>query len=150
MEMSFFTPPVIWFILGTVLLLLELVLPGLVLVFFGAGAWLTAVFLLVFDLSLDAQLLIFLLTSLGSLFSLRQSIRKKYMDFSIEGSDPQPNPFIGSKAISLTEFGPQKDGKVEFNGSRWEASSSVIIKPNMTVIIIGMKSIKLIVEPYNP
>ena len=149
METELFTPAVIWFIVGTILLLLELAIPGLILVFFGAGAWITAGCLLLFDLNFNSQLLIFLLTSLGSLFTLRHSIRKKYMDFSVEGSDPQNNAFIGSKAISLTSFGPKKNGKVEFNGSQWEASSNYLIKENMPVKIIGMKSIKLIVEPFN-
>ena len=148
METELFTPAVIWFLVGTALLLLELAIPGLIVVFFGVGAWLTAACLLFFDLSLNSQLLIFLLTSLGSLFSLRQSIKKKYMDFSVEGVDEQANDFIGSKAISLTELGPDKLGKVEFNGTEWEAISESNIKKDMSVKIIGMKSIKLIVEPF--
>ncbi|MEQ8623860.1 MAG: NfeD family protein [Vicingaceae bacterium] len=149
METELFTPAVIWFLVGTALLLLELAIPGLIIVFFGAGAWITAACLLLFDLNFNSQLLIFLLTSLGSLFTLRHSIRKKYMDFSVEGADPQNNAFIGSKAISLTEISPEKDGKVEFNGSQWEASTNSLIKANTNVRIIGMKSIKLIVEPFN-
>jgi len=32
----------IWFIAGLVLILLEFVVPGVILVFFGAGAWVVA------------------------------------------------------------------------------------------------------------
>lgn len=148
MDFDLFTPEVLWFLLGTTLLLLELALPSLIIIFFGIGAWLTAISLLFFNFEFTIQLLVFISTSLLTLFSLRQSIRKKYMDFSVSGSSSQINEFIGDKAVSLTNFGPDKDGKVEFNGSQWEASSSTAIKANMTVKIIGMKSIKLIVEPF--
>lgn len=148
MDFDLFTPEVLWFLLGTTLLLLELALPSLIIIFFGIGAWLTAISLLFFNFEFTIQLLVFISTSLLTLFSLRQSIRKKYMDFSVAGSSSQNNEFIGGKAISLTNFGPDKEGKVEFNGSQWEASSTTAIKANMAVKIIGMKSIKLIVEPF--
>jgi membrane protein implicated in regulation of membrane protease activity len=144
---TLFTPEVIWFLIGVGLLLLELVAPGLIFVFFGIGAWITAAALLGVDLSINAQLLIFATTSLGSLLLLRRSIRKKYMDFSIQGSEESEHGFIGSQAVSLTEIEPGKDGKVEFNGSQWEACSTSKIESRMAVTIVGMKSIKLIVEP---
>ena len=147
LDFSLFTPEVIWFLIGVGLLLLELAVPGLIFVFFGIGAWITAAVLLAFDISLNVQLLIFSITSIGSLLLLRQSIRKRYMDMSLEGKSETDNGFIGSQAVSLTPIEPGKDGKVEFNGSQWEACSEVAIEARMSVKIIGMKSIKLIVEP---
>lgn len=146
-DLSLFTAEVVWFLIGVGLLLLELIIPGLILVFFGIGAWITALVLLGFDLSLNSQLLVFSLTSVGSLLLLRQSIRNRYMDVSIKGDNDMDNGFIGSQAVSLTDIEPGKDGKVEFNGSQWEACANTPIKPRMAVRIIGMKSIKLIVEP---
>ncbi len=149
LDLSLFTDEVVWFLIGVGLLLLELIVPGLILVFFGIGAWITAAVLLGFDLSLNMQLLIFSITSVGSLLLLRQSIRKRYMDVSIKGDADSDNGFIGSEAVSLTNIEPGKDGKVEFNGSQWAACANTTIKPRMAVKIIGMKSIKLIVEPIN-
>ncbi len=147
-DLSIFTDEVIWFLIGVGLLLLELVVPGLIFVFFGVGAWLTAALALGFDLSLNAQLIIFTVTSVGSLITLRQGIRKRYMDVSVEGKEKgNDHAFIGEQAVSLTSIEPGKDGKVEFNGSQWEACSKTPIEPRMSVTIIGMKSIKLIVEP---
>lgn len=146
-DVTALNPEVIWFLIGVGLLLLELVVPGLIFVFFGIGAWVTAAVLLGIDLSINSQLILFSLTSLGSLILLRKSLRKKYMDVSINGTDDADNGFIGSQAVSLTEIEPGKDGKVEFNGSQWEACSSTKIESRMAVTIIGMKSIKLIVEP---
>lgn len=150
LDLSLFTDEVIWFLIGVGLLLVELVVPGLIFVFFGVGAWVTAAILLAFDLSLTSQLVVFSLTSIGSLILLRQSIRKRYMDVSIDGMAESDNGFIGSQAVSLTQIAPGNDGKVEFNGSQWEACSNVHIAPRTSVTIIGMKSIKLIVEPLNP
>ena len=144
---TLFTAEVIWFLIGVGLLLLELVAPGLIFVFFGIGAWITAAALLGIDLSLNAQLLLFAVTSLGSLLLLSRSIKKKYMDVYINGVEDADNGFIGSQAVSLTEIAPGKDGKVEFNGSQWEACSTTPIESRMAVTIVGMKSIKLIVEP---
>lgn len=146
-DLSLFTAEVVWFLIGVGLLLLELIIPGLILVFFGVGAWITALVLLGFDLSLNIQLLIFSSTSIGSLLLLRQSIRKRYMDVSIKGDNDSDSGFIGSQAISLTSIEPGADGKVEFNGSQWAACANTNIAPRMAVRIIGMKSIKLIVEP---
>ena len=147
LDSSLFTPEVIWFLIGVGLLLLELVIPGLIFVFFGVGAWVTAAVLLGIDISFNSQLLLFGITSVGSLLVLRKSIRKKYMDVSISGVEDADNGFIGSQAVSLTEIALGKDGKVEFNGSQWTACSLEKIEPRTAVIITGMKSIKLIVEP---
>ncbi len=148
-DLSLFTAEVVWFLIGVGLLLLELVIPGLILVFFGVGAWTTAMVLLGLDLSLNMQLLLFSATSVGSLLLLRQSIRKRYMDVSIKGDGDSDNGFIGSQAVSLTNIKPGEDGKVEFNGSQWAACANTPIEPRMAVKIVGMKSIKLIVEPLN-
>ncbi len=147
METELFTPAVIWFLVGAGLLILELLVPGLILLFFGVGAWITAAILLGFDLGLNAQLLIFSLTSLGSLFSLRQSIRKKYMDSQDNGIASLNNDFIGKTAKTISKIAPKKEGKVEFNGSHWKATSDIEIDKDCTVKIIGTDSIKLIVKP---
>lgn len=41
MTSIFSKPELVWFIIGLVLFLLELVLPGFVIFFFGVGAWVT-------------------------------------------------------------------------------------------------------------
>ena len=53
--------PLIWFILGLVLLLGEFVMPGLVIFFFGIGAWVVAILTIFFDISINLQLIIYLL-----------------------------------------------------------------------------------------
>ena len=40
-------PELMWFILGLILFLLELVIPGFFIFFFGLGAWVTALVCLI-------------------------------------------------------------------------------------------------------
>ena len=39
---EFLKPELIWFLIGLVLLLMEFAIPGLVVLFFGIGAWVVA------------------------------------------------------------------------------------------------------------
>ena len=65
---------VIWFIIGFILFILEFVVPGLILFFFGLGAWVVALVSLFYDLSLNEQLIIFVITSVLSILLLRKWI----------------------------------------------------------------------------
>ena len=70
----FLKPEVIWFIIGLALLISEFILPGVVIIFFGIGAWVTTIFILIFGISLNYQLVVFISTSLLSLALLRNFI----------------------------------------------------------------------------
>ena len=54
---------------------------------------------------------------------------------------------IGKKAIAETSIGPDQNGKVEFKGASWDATSDVLINPGEQVTIISNRSILLIVKP---
>ena len=71
-------PAVIWFLIGLGLLLLELVLPGLVILFFGTGAWVTALVCAIADIRLNVQILIFLVASLLGLVLLRKYLKNRF------------------------------------------------------------------------
>ena len=66
--------PLLWFLLGLVFLFVELLAPTLVLVFFGAGAWVTACAALL-GLPPAWQLVLFILVSLLTLLLLRRHLR---------------------------------------------------------------------------
>jgi membrane protein implicated in regulation of membrane protease activity len=54
--------------------------------------------------------------------------------------------FIGKTGIAETFIGPGHDGKVQFKGSTWNASSEDAIEKGENLIITGNQSIKLIVR----
>jgi membrane protein implicated in regulation of membrane protease activity len=138
-------PAVIWFLIGLGLLLLELVLPGLVILFFGAGAWVTALVCAFTDINLNWQILIFLVASLLGLVLLRKYLKRRFFGRSDKEIEDQLEEFIGRKAKAITDF---KDGtgKVEFKGTQWTARSSEAVSKGDWVIIRSKDSLILKVE----
>jgi membrane protein implicated in regulation of membrane protease activity len=148
MSTSFFSrPEVVWFIIGLVLFLLELVLPGFVIFFFGVGAWLTALLCLVANPGLNLQAIVFAVTSILSLVALRKIIQKKFFYSKDELSRDVEDEFSGREAIAISDFGPGKNGKVEFKGTQWTAESSSAVREGDRVVIKEKENFKLFVEP---
>ena len=137
---------VIWFLIGLGLIVLELIVPGFVLIFFGIGAWVTALVCLFFGIELNTQLLVFLGSSLLSLALLRRVLKKRYMDRNAQDADLE-DEYIGRTAIALNSFTAGQTGKVSFKGSSWAAESNQPITEGQQLRITGYKSIKLFVEP---
>lgn len=137
---------VIWFLIGLALILLELTMPGLVLIFFGVGAWVTALVCLVFDIEINTQLFIFLGSSLLSLALLRKALKKRYMNTKEADGDIE-DEYIGQTAVALNSFTAGQTGKVSFKGSSWHAESNEAVTEGQQLKITGYKSIKLFVEP---
>jgi membrane protein implicated in regulation of membrane protease activity len=143
--MNGLSPSAIWFIIGFILLLLEFAMPGLIIFFFGLGAWVVACTLLFSDISFNSQLLLFIISSVASVLLFRKGIRK--MLHSRPGPDSIiEDEFKGKTAIAETDITPGKNGKVVFNGTSWGASSSDHILAGENVIITGNESIVLIVR----
>jgi len=139
-------PEIIWFLIGLVLLVLEFSAPGLIIAFFGVGAWVVALVTLFVDISLTTQLLIFLVTSVFMLIFLRKSLKKVFKLESIEDQNEQED-FIGKRAVVTVKISANNPGKVELNGTAWEAESDVDIAKGEPVHIVDRRSITLIVEP---
>jgi len=138
-------PAVIWFLVGLGLLLLELVLPGLVILFFGAGAWVTALVCAFTNINLNVQILIFLVASLLGLVLLRKYLKKRFFGRADKEIEDQLEEFIGRKAKAIDDF---KDGagKVEFKGTRWMARCSEPVSKGDWVIIRSKDSLTFNVE----
>jgi inner membrane protein len=143
----FSKPEVIWFIIGLALFLLELLLPGFVIFFFGVGAWITALLCLIAHPGINLQIIVFAITSVLSLIALRKIIQRKFFYSKVDHSSAVEDEFTGKEAIASADFGSDKKGKVEFKGTSWNAESQSDIKKGQTVIIIKKESFKLIVEP---
>jgi len=142
-------PELLWFLIGLVLFLLELVVPGFVIFFFGFGAWVTALVCLVFHPSVNLQIIIFAVTSVLSLLALRKMIQNKFFYSRGNISESVEDEFTGKEGIALTDFGNGRKGKVEFKGTTWNAESGSEIKEGQTVIIMEKQSFSLFVEPKN-
>ena len=139
-------PAVIWFLVGLGLLLLELALPGLVVLFFGAGAWVTALVCAITDINLNWQIFIFLIASLLGLVLLRSYLKKRFFGKTDKETEDQLEEFIGKKAKAVDDF-KAGSGKVEFKGTRWSALCDAPVKKGAWVIIQSKESLIFTVKP---
>lgn len=140
-------PELIWFVIGLILLLIEFGAPGLIIGFFGVGAWIVSGILLFIDISLSTQLIIFIIVSVVLTMFLRKWIQKVFKLDSIKNQADEESEFIGKKAIVTKTIKPNDPGKVEFKGTNWEAEADVEIDIGTRVEIIDRNSITFIVKP---
>jgi len=143
----------LWFIIGLILLLAELALPGLVIIFFGIGAWITALAIwLGVVTSFSGQLLTFLVSSVVALALFRKQ-GMRYFGGKISGKlrpDQSLDDVKGEKAVVVTAIKPKSvDGKVEFNGTMWAAESDVAIAPGTVVEVVERTNLTLKVKPLS-
>ena len=145
--MDLVSPALLWFIIGLFFLVLEFIIPGVVIVFFGLGAWFVSLLCLLVGIPLDLQLILFISSSVFFLLALRRYLKNKLF------KDQEPivaeleDEFVGHRAIVTRPISPKLNGQVEFHGSQWDAQSDKEIKAGTPVRIIKKKNITLIVDP---
>lgn len=148
---NFLNEKVIWFAVGIIFLVFELMFPGLIMLFFAIGAWVVFLLSFLIDLSINSQLAIFIIASLLSLFLLRSYLKKSFGGHKTAQNtdDVLQDDFIGQKASVEEDILPPASGKVSFRGTTWQAEADEKIEKGGMVEIIGKRSIKLIVKSIN-
>lgn len=109
-----------WLIGGVALLIAEIVAPGFFLIFIGAAAIATGVFVLLFDLGLAPALALFALyTALAVAVG-----RKVYANKPVNSSDPYLNDrsarLIG-RSVTVVQAVDEHGGRVRVGDSEWTA-----------------------------
>ncbi len=141
---------IIWAIAGIFLIFIEFFIPGLVIIFFGIGALITALISYVIgaSFSLPLQLLTFTITSILSLLLLRKYMKNIFKG-SLENENEGANFNIEiGKVVPVVEFVQPGEvgGKVKYQGTIWNAQSEKPVAPGESVKIIGSKNLTLFVE----
>lgn len=137
-------PEIVWFVIGLVLLLAEFAMPGLIIFFFGVGAWLVAAVCLVSTVSLPIQLGLFLVASVMFLLLLRERLRHLFY-----GKKEEKEPldeFAGKRVVVTKDIDPPRTGKVELHGTNWEAEAETTIPAGTMVEIISKTNLNLKVK----
>ena len=142
---NFLNNAVVWFAVGLAFFLLEFVVPGFILFFFGIGAWIVAILSLFADVSINVQLIIFLGSSILTVVFFRNWVKTR-LGMSPSGPSILEDEFIGKTAKAETVIGPGRNGKVEFKGASWDASSEDHIAIGENVLITDYHSIILTVK----
>lgn len=136
----------IWFCIGFAFFAMEFLFPGFIFFFFGIGAWVTALLSFFIDISLNAQIIIFIGSSVISVALLRNWLKRKLGAAGVDSKQLE-DEFIGKIAKAETPIVPGAGGKVEFKGTSWDAQSDEYVQVGEHVMITETKSILLIVKP---
>ncbi|OGR43612.1 MAG: hypothetical protein A2X35_09385 [Elusimicrobia bacterium GWA2_61_42] len=143
-------PQYVWIIVGIAIMSMELFLPGFILCFFGLGAVLTGLLMIFIPLGVNAQLVLFAVLSIVSLVSFRR-YAQGYFTGRVSNTNPTGAPMelhTGESAIVTEDIVPNSPrGKVEFNGTSWNADADVEIKKGEKVTIIERHDLTLKVKP---
>ena len=141
----------LWFLLGLIFLLGELMLPAFVLIFFGIGAWLTSLAILIkIAPHINIQLLIFSASSLFALWLFRKKGKGLARGRVSGHKDSASGALIGSFGVVVEDIDPDmRTGKVEVNGTNWQALSSVPLKKGTSVEVISSHNLVVNVKPIN-
>lgn len=135
----------IWATIGLILAALEMVVPGVYLIWLAVAAILTGVFAFGLDLSIGSQVIIFVSISLIAVYSARRVLR----DTPIESADPLLNQragrLIGETAI-VTQAFDGGTGRVKLGDSEWLARGPDL-DVGARVRITGSDGAILVVEP---
>ncbi len=140
----------IWFLIGVGFLVAEMIVPGFILIFFTAGCWIVAitVFFLA-ELALTTQIIIFVVSSLVLLFTLRRYGLKTFKGESKIEVDAEFSP-AGQKAV-VTEAIPQDGyGEIQLAGTFWRATAEVPIDKDQRVVVEGQESGNALVLKVKP
>jgi membrane protein implicated in regulation of membrane protease activity len=145
---EFLKPELIWFLVGLVLLIMEFAMPGLIIFFFGVGAWIVALICLITNIGINTQLIIFIISSVLSLLCLRKWLKGVFLGHTGSKQDLEINleEFVGQKAVVKEKIVPKLGGKVEFHGTNWEAYADEEIEAGAIVKIIEKDNITLKVK----
>jgi len=139
-------PEVFWFVFSLIFFVLELMMPGFFIFFFGLGACVTAIVCLIGNPGINLQIIIFLTVSVLSLLALRKMMKKKLFFTEDEESKNIEEEFLEKEAVAIVDFDDSYRGKVEFKGTTWKAEAGMPIKNGQIVKIIDKEGLTLKVE----
>lgn len=140
--MTLTTAGLMWLIMGVICFVLEMMLPGFIMFFFGLGAWITALVCWLNPVSLNIQLAVFLVSSLGSLFLLRRFIQKIFIGDET-GNDQNVSVTTGDTAEVIEDIVPPAEGKISYSGTQWRAFSDEMIEKGSIVTILSQDGLRM-------
>jgi len=136
-----FSPSLIWFLIGVAFLIAEFSIPGFILIFFTAGCWIVGLIVWLTDIDITIQIIIFIVSSLVLLFSLRKYSIKTFKGTTRDDVDDRYSESkIGKTAIVTKAITQGVPGEIKVMGSFWRAISDIKIEEGQSVLIESQES----------
>ncbi len=144
--------PVVWLAIGIIIMACEIVMPGFIIFWFGAGGVLTALFVfigIIPENSAEWQWIFFFLSSFVLLGFWQIFLRKKFQSGVVDLS--RDATMLNLRGRAITKIVPGIPGEVElytvYHGiKKWQAESAEIIEAGDEVAVCDANGIKLIVK----
>jgi len=134
-----FSPWLVWFLAGIIVMLAELAVPGFVIIFFGLGCWGASVMAFFFPNLYSAQVAVFVIVSVASLMTLRRVAMRVFVGRS-EGQETEDmgNVPVGARITLNQDLEGGQVGRVRFRGTMWDAISEDRIPAGSDAEITGV------------
>ena len=141
-----------WIVVGAVFVVLELIVPGMVLVFLGAGALLVALLVwLGLVQTWVASITTWFIASLVLLLVLR-GFFQRFISGDAETQSTDEDFDTYGKVVDVVEaIGPDKEGRIRYRGTTWQAACyDNTLEAGTKAQIVCRENLIWIVEPANP
>ncbi|MDR2422681.1 MAG: NfeD family protein [Deltaproteobacteria bacterium] len=141
-----------WFAVGFVFLVLEMATPGVVFVFFGAGAWLVMGLLFLVDFSPVLQFSIFIVASVAFILIFRKHLKavlyKTRAQRKVDSLSERmvANNYLGREVEVVSDINPGNPGLIELNGTNWTAKCDVALTVGQRARIVEVSGLVVMVE----
>lgn len=147
MSLFSLSPVLLWFLAGLFFFALELVLPGLIVFFFGIGAWCTALTVYLLPIPLANQLLVFLVASILAILLLRSTLKKVFLGRTLEVDAMEGGIPLGATGEVIEDILPPAAGKIKYGGSFWQATAEGPLHKGTIVQILEKSNLTVKVGP---
>ena len=131
--------PIFWLIVGIILFILEIVVPGFIFLFFGIASIFTAV-IAIFIKNSIVQIFFFIGSSGVLLLFAPKLAKKVYKKKKINVGSER---WIGKEAIVVKTIKPPSYGFVKLEGEEWMAYADQEIKEGEIVIVESIEGTHL-------
>jgi inner membrane protein len=134
--------PAVWIIAGLVLAALEMLVPGMVIIWFGIAGVVTGI-LAFFVHNQYIQFSVFVvLSGLMVVFSQRIARRITHAEPELVGA----NRWVGTTGRVIADIKPPEFGRVKVHGEEWRATATRELKAGGTVRVVAVAGTHLEVE----
>jgi membrane protein implicated in regulation of membrane protease activity len=107
----------LWVLTGIILLIAEMMTGTFVMVFIALGCFFAALSSLLFVNSLNLQIIVCAVISLGGAFLLRKPLQRKLLKSANHESD------LGKEIVVDQEISPHQQARISYQGTTWAATN---------------------------
>ena len=138
----------LWIYAGLALMLLELVVPGFILCFFGLSAATVGLlrFALGDTLTLTGQLAAFSVLSILYIVALRRLLKRVFVGGKVETKTDFDNESIGRIGKVTEPINPPLTGRLMLGDSEWTAAADTPIAAGADVRVVAQDNLTMKVE----